>query len=138
MIKKRYVFYYEEGLNAWLPVPATTDELITASDLALGDTMDISFKVVEMTEDEWKCAARIRKILKTSPAKAQVQEGYAGVTVWVGDRQVTQIVSQTELVYSNADELLRLFENARYLLTASPAPDRNTDSNKHQQKETDR
>lgn len=87
-------------------------------------------EILEADGDEWNCAARIRKMLTASPAPERAEaetsnprrSGYAGVTVWVGDRQVTQIVSQTELVSSNADELLRRFENARHLLTASPAP----------------
>lgn len=106
----------EDAINA-LRQPAT--ELAPES---WREELETIAEILEADGDEWNCAARIRKMLKTSPAKVQVPEGYAGVTVWVGDRQVTQIVNQTELVSSNADELLRRFENARHLLTASPAP----------------
>ena len=44
--------------------------------------------------------------------------GYAGVTVWVGDQECTQVVDRALLETSRADELLRHFENARHLLRA--------------------
>ncbi|MCG7328018.1 hypothetical protein [Achromobacter sp. ACRQX] len=53
-------------------------------------------------------------------SEAVPRAGYAGVTVWVGDRQATQIVTQQGLELSNKDELLERFEVARAALSAQP------------------
>ena len=49
-------------------------------------------------------------------AKGSARPGYAGVTVWVGNRECTQVVDRVLLENSRADELQRRFENAQYLI----------------------
>jgi len=39
--------------------------------------------------------------------------GYAGVTVWVGDRKCTMVVPQLELETARCDVLLEYFQKAR-------------------------
>lgn len=64
---------------------------------------------------------RAEALLAAAPPYSQqsAKSGYAGVTVWVGDKTITQIVSRLEIETSSADELLRRFENARHLLSQS-------------------
>lgn len=81
-------------------------------------------EILEADGDEWHCAARIRKMLKTSPTKAQVPEG-------VNVELIAEILSDYASLqrdgvidsagrYSPADAM----EQADLLLAASPAPGR--------------
>lgn len=57
-----------------------------------------------------------------APDKREIapRPGYAGVTVWVGDQECTQVVDRVELETCRADALQRRFDNARHLLAGKP------------------
>lgn len=61
---------------------------------------------------------------KAPAADGDARPGYAGVSVWVGNAQATQIVSKEILELSNADELMRRFEKARAAIDAAIAQQR--------------
>jgi hypothetical protein len=50
-------------------------------------------------------------------SEAVPRAGYAGVTVWIGDRQATQVVTKQMLASPNVDELSLRFEAARAALS---------------------
>lgn len=50
--------------------------------------------------------------------------GYAGVTVWIGDRQATRVVTKQMLASSNVDELSCRFEAARAALSPTQPTER--------------
>lgn len=78
-----------------------------------------------LDEDQWATAERMLlgacdAAPQASEAESKQRAGYAGVTVWVGDKQATNIVTKQLLEVSNADELLRRFEAALFALSAQP------------------
>lgn len=53
-VKKPRLFYYEEACNAYIPVPEKTENMIDAMQfLDDGDTQDVSFKRVDLTDEEF-------------------------------------------------------------------------------------
>ena len=51
--KFTHLFYYEDSINAWAPAPDKIEHIISASDqLEEGDTIEIQFKRVDMTDEE--------------------------------------------------------------------------------------
>lgn len=51
--KFTHLFYYEDAVNAWVPAPDKIEEIISATDqLEEGDTIEIQFKRVDMTDEE--------------------------------------------------------------------------------------
>lgn len=77
-------------------------------------------EILEADGDEWNCAARIRKILKTSPSEAQVPEGW----------KLVPVEPTAEMVGAACDEeqrplpmWSRMGAIYKAMLAASPAPD---------------
>jgi hypothetical protein len=54
-MKKPRLFYYEEAENCWCPVPDKVDgQLVcTADQLEDGESMEVCFKRVDMTDEEF-------------------------------------------------------------------------------------
>jgi len=51
--KNRYLFYYEPGCDAFIPVPDSgVDTEALLDDLDDGETVDVSFKRLDLTESE--------------------------------------------------------------------------------------
>ena len=52
--KYPYLFYYEEAVDAWVPVPEKVDGelIVTVDQLDIGEEMEIRFKCVEYTDKE--------------------------------------------------------------------------------------
>jgi hypothetical protein len=50
--KKPRLFYYEEAQDAWCPAPDLTENMISTDNLAEGETMELRFKRVDMTDAE--------------------------------------------------------------------------------------
>lgn len=48
---------------------------------------------------EGKIRSAVTRIAAALRSRQHVADGYAGATVWVGDRRCTQIVSETEIKY---------------------------------------
>lgn len=63
MKKKAYIFYYEEALKTWIPVPEKSDEMVdidcfsTSEDeintLKESEVCIVKFKLIYMTEKEF-------------------------------------------------------------------------------------
>lgn len=51
-MKKKRLFYFEETIDAWCPVPRFTEQIISTDTLAAGDIEEIKFKCVELTDEE--------------------------------------------------------------------------------------
>lgn len=51
--KFEYLFYYEEGLDKWIPAPISTVGLIESSMLDVGEEREIKFKKLELTDKEY-------------------------------------------------------------------------------------
>lgn len=53
--KKPRLVYYEEGESCWCPAPERIETLvdITSDFLSHGEVIEISFKRVDMTDEEW-------------------------------------------------------------------------------------
>ena len=50
---KPVLFYYEDAINAWIPVPPMTENLIeVSSQLENGEDMELQFKRIDMTDAE--------------------------------------------------------------------------------------
>ena len=49
----KYLFYWCDGLSAWVPVPDKVDCIISKDDLDVGETEEVRFKVFEMAEEEF-------------------------------------------------------------------------------------
>jgi len=49
---KPFLFYWEEGIDAWCPVPDNTENLVDVLCLDDGETQEIRFKRFDMTEAE--------------------------------------------------------------------------------------
>ena len=50
--KKLRYFYYEEGVDAWCPVP--DDPTVLLEHLTDGDDIEIRYKAVLMTDEEYE------------------------------------------------------------------------------------
>ena len=47
----KYLFYYEEGVNAWIPAPDDLSGIIDVDNFgASGEVQEIQFKRVDMTQ----------------------------------------------------------------------------------------
>lgn len=57
MMKKPRLFYYAEGVDAWIPVPDLVEgELVcTADEMEDGEQMEMRFKRIDMTDEEFAC-----------------------------------------------------------------------------------
>jgi hypothetical protein len=55
-MKKPRLFYYEEDVNAFIPVPASVEgELLIAEDMGDdGEIVEIQFKRIDMTDEEYE------------------------------------------------------------------------------------
>ncbi|EOV1090651.1 hypothetical protein ACOLXF_000289 [Vibrio fluvialis] len=51
---KSYLFYYEDSVDAWVPVPKCIDGIIGTESLDEGEELDIRFKRFDMTEEEYQ------------------------------------------------------------------------------------
>jgi len=52
--KYPYLFYYEEAVDSWIPAPDKTEHIIATEDqLEDGEKIEIEFKRVDMTDDEY-------------------------------------------------------------------------------------
>ena len=52
-MKKPRLFYYEEGVNAWIPAPDQTENIIIVDNFMKdGEVQNIRFKRIDMTDDE--------------------------------------------------------------------------------------
>ena len=51
--KKPRLFYYEESIPAWSPVPDKVENIISTDCLADGETITIEFKRKDMTDSEF-------------------------------------------------------------------------------------
>ena len=47
-----YLFYYEEAINAWVPVPDKMENLMSAEDQPEIEEIEIRFKRIDMTDEE--------------------------------------------------------------------------------------
>ncbi len=51
--KNPYLFYYEEGVEAWVPVPEKTEHLIVVDDqLDNDERMQLYFRRIDMTDKQ--------------------------------------------------------------------------------------
>lgn len=53
MNKKPRLFYWEEAIDRWVPVPKETEYIINTDCLGDGDVEEIQFKRVDMTDEEF-------------------------------------------------------------------------------------
>lgn len=51
---KPYLFYYEDAVNAWVPVPDKVENIISTDNLSESEDLEIKFKRFDMSEDEFK------------------------------------------------------------------------------------
>jgi len=51
--KNPYLFYLDEGLDAWVPVTSEIDGIICASNIDDGERVEIHFKRIDMTDEEF-------------------------------------------------------------------------------------
>ena len=51
--KKPRLLYYEEGESCWCPAPEEGENLVDILVLEPGEIIEISFKRVDMTDEEW-------------------------------------------------------------------------------------
>lgn len=55
MEKQKYLFYWAEGLDLWVPVEEITPEFVNMTEeLEHEEETALKFKVFEFTEDEYK------------------------------------------------------------------------------------
>jgi hypothetical protein len=47
------LFYYEEAIDAWTPAPDMIENILSCDRLDNGEDMEISFKRVDMTDEEY-------------------------------------------------------------------------------------
>lgn len=53
--KKKVLFYFEEAVDAWIPVPKETDGLIQEDNFEdVDDIQSLQFKIFMMTDEELK------------------------------------------------------------------------------------
>ena len=52
--KKPRLVYYEEGETCWCTAPNLVEDIIDINALADGEIQEVSFKRVDMTDDEWE------------------------------------------------------------------------------------
>ena len=52
-MKKPRLFYYEDSMSAWCPVPKLVEEIINEDCLCDGESTEITFKMVMMTDEEF-------------------------------------------------------------------------------------
>lgn len=53
MEKNKYLFYYEDAENAWLPCPEMVGSIVNADHFGdENDTIEIQFKIFHMTEKD--------------------------------------------------------------------------------------
>lgn len=53
-MSKPRLFYWEEGIGAWCPVPEHTDHLLDVDDLCEREVREIKFKRMDMTDEEFE------------------------------------------------------------------------------------
>lgn len=51
-MKKKRLFYYEETVEAWCPVPDLVEQIISTETMNAEDIEEIRFKCVELTDEE--------------------------------------------------------------------------------------
>lgn len=52
--KKPRLFYWEDAVDAWAPVPDKTENLVDVHwTLSDGETIEVQFKRIDMTDDEF-------------------------------------------------------------------------------------
>jgi hypothetical protein len=51
-MKKPVIFYWEEAVDAWIPVPEKVEHIINLDNMEPGETFDITFKCVLMSDEE--------------------------------------------------------------------------------------
>ena len=54
MRKNKYLFYWEEAVNSYVPAPEKIENIIDKSMLDHEESQEIKFIVFEMTEEEYK------------------------------------------------------------------------------------
>lgn len=47
------LLYWEEGVDAWVPVPVFVENMIEAQNLSEGDVEEIRFKRIDLTDKEF-------------------------------------------------------------------------------------
>ena len=54
MKKKKYLFYYEEAVNAWIPCPDEIESIVSIDEFEHEeDDKEVIFKVFWMTKEEF-------------------------------------------------------------------------------------
>lgn len=54
-LKRKYWFYWEEAVDAWVPAPDRLENIILdEDDLDAGEDIEIRFRVMEMTDHEFE------------------------------------------------------------------------------------
>lgn len=53
-VKKSYLFYYEDALDAWCPAPDKVENIVSIDSGDVGDEIEIKFKIVEMSDAEYE------------------------------------------------------------------------------------
>ena len=53
-MKNKYLFYWEEAVDSFIPVPDQTENMVSIDNFEPGDEIQIRFKCMEMTEAEFK------------------------------------------------------------------------------------
>ena len=54
MEKKKYLFYWEEACDSYVPAPEKVENIIDTDNLDTYESQDIKFRIFEMTEQEYK------------------------------------------------------------------------------------
>jgi len=53
MAKKPRLFYYEDAVDAWCPVPVDVDGIVSLEMMDEGDVQSVQFKRIDMTDEEF-------------------------------------------------------------------------------------
>ena len=52
-VKKKYLFYYEDSVNAWVPVPDKVSEIFDFDSYKDGQEVELRLQFAEMTQEEF-------------------------------------------------------------------------------------
>lgn len=52
-LQKSFLFYREIGLDTWCPVPEKIDEILNENNVEDGESFEITFKRLQMTQAEF-------------------------------------------------------------------------------------
>ena len=53
-VKRPYLFYYEEAIDNYAPVPDKVENMISTDNLEVGDEQEIRFKRIDLTDAEYE------------------------------------------------------------------------------------